>query len=197
MCNSAPFPSPGPSGHPLPQAGEGLRGWPKRQDSPLARLRERGRGRGPSQSGFTLVEMIIAIIIISVGLAGLLAAFNVGVRGSVDPLIQKQMLAAAEGLMEEILLKPYDVNGAPPTNGSTECGAAASRQNFDDVRDYAGYQTIGICDIYGASVPGLGAYGVLVNVAPITLDGVANTLQVTVTVSRGSDSVQLLGFRAI
>jgi len=57
--------------------------------------------------GVTLVELILAIVVIGVGLAGVLAAFQVAVRGSADPMIQKQMVAIAEEMVEEISLRPF------------------------------------------------------------------------------------------
>src|ERR1035437_6548371 len=82
-------------------------------------------------SGFTLIEMIMAIMIIGIGLAGVLLAFNVAVKSSADPMIHKQMLAIAEEMMEEILLKPY----APAAGTISGCNRASA----DDVSDYNGY----------------------------------------------------------
>lgn len=155
--------------------------------------------------GFTLVEMILAMVIIGVGVAGVLAAFQAGVRGSADPVIHKQMLAVAEEMMEEVLLKPYvDPEGdAAPTNALAACGAAGSARNaFDDVADYHGYQTTGICDIDGAAVTGLETYNVSVAVAAdaaaaADLPGlpVGAVRRVTVTVTRGGESLTLTGWR--
>lgn len=153
--------------------------------------------------GFTLVEMIIAMVIIGVGLAGVLTAFQTAVRDSADPAIHKQMLAVAEEMMEEILLKPYAVSGAAPVNALVACGAAGSeRDAFDDVADYDGYQTTGICDIDGGAVAGLENYNVSIAVAtdaaaaadfPGLLAGAVR--RVTVTVARGGEVITLTGWR--
>lgn len=150
--------------------------------------------------GFTLVEMIIAIVIIGVGLAGVLLAFNTTVKSSADPLIHKQMLTVAEEMMEEVLLKPFDVAGVAPVNAATNCGvAAASRADFDDVSDYHNYQTTGICDIDGVAVAGLAAYGVKVVIDATAslggLSGAAVAKRVTVDVSHGSETLSLIGWR--
>lgn len=148
--------------------------------------------------GFTLVEMIVAIVIISVGLAGVLSAFNINVRSSADPLVRKQMLSIAEAMLEEVLLKPYE-NGTAPTNSEVACGApGAARDTFDDVRDYAGYATRGICDIDGEAVAGLGSYDVSVGITTTSLtDGTTAvaSLRVQVTVKRGTESLSLFGWR--
>lgn len=149
-----------------------------------------------SPRGFTLIEMIIAIVIIGVGLAGVLTAFTTTVKASADPLIRKQMLAVAEGMVEEILLKPYAVSGTAPTNPSTSCGAAgSSRLAFDDVGDYHNYRTTGICDIEGDPVNGLGSYNLTVAVTLVTWQTITNTWEVVVTVNRGSESLILRGWR--
>lgn len=153
--------------------------------------------------GFTLVEMVIAIVIISLGLAGVLAAFNTAVRSSADPMIHKQMLAIAEETMEEILLKPFAVTGAAPANAAVACGAAgAVRTAFDDVSDYHNYQTNGICDIDGAAVVGLETYSVRVTVdaaaslgsALVTLSG-GSVMKVTVVVTHDAETLSLVGWR--
>ena len=148
-------------------------------------------------AGFTLVEMVIAIVIISVGLTGVLLAFNTAVKSSVDPLVHKQMLAIAEEMMEEILLKPYTESGTKPSNARRSCGAATSRTGFDDIRDYDGYQTTGICDVDGMAVVGLETYDVGVEAQRVSADwqGIADTLHVTVTVEHGNEQFVLQGWR--
>lgn len=150
-------------------------------------------------SGFTLIEMVIAIVIISVGLAGVLMAFNVAVKSSADPLVHKQMLSVAEEMMEEVLLKPFAANGTAPTNSSASCGGAlASRAAFDDVADYDNYQTTGICDIDGVAVAGLETYSVQVTIdAAATLGAIggSSVMKVIVVVSHGADSITLVGWR--
>lgn len=70
------------------------------------------------QMGLTLIELIIFIVIVSVGLAGVLTVLNVTTKASADPMIRKNMLAMAESLLEEVQLQsftwcdPDDVNAA-------------------------------------------------------------------------------------
>lgn len=139
-------------------------------------------------AGMTLVELIMAIVIISIGVAGLMSAYTAAVKTSVDPMISRQMGAIAEGLMEEIMLKPYAaaVNDAP---------AANARDTFNDVRDYAGYSSTGIYDIGGDKLPGLEAYSLAVTVANAAITGVAEAQKITVTVSHSAGSHVLTGWR--
>ena len=101
------------------------------------------------QGGFTLVEMIVAIVIIGVGLAGVLVAFTTTTRGSGDGLVRRQLLGIAEGLMEEALSRPY---AAAAGGGSANC----ERSAFNDLDDYNGYATTGrICSIDGSEIGNL------------------------------------------
>lgn len=140
-----------------------------------------------AQSGMTLVELIVAIVIISVGLAGVLAVFQTVVRGSADPLVSKQMLAIAEGMMEEITLKPYA--------GSAVVPAGCARAGFADVDDYNGYSSTGVCDLDGGPVAGLAGYNVAVAVTETGLNGVAQAKRISVTVTRGTETLNLVSWR--
>lgn len=107
------------------------------------------------QRGMTLIEMVIAIVIIGVGLAGVLLAFSTNVKSSADPMIRKQMLSIAEGMLEEIQLKPY----------TTSSGAISgcNRENADDVSDYAGYSQP-VCRLDGTPMTALAGYTVSVSI---------------------------------
>jgi MSHA pilin protein MshD len=93
-------------------------------------------------------------------------------------------------LLEEILLKDY----ANPAGGYT----GATRSQFDNVGDYAGYTTTGIVDMLGATVPGLGSYSIsppVAIVASTDLTGVA-ALRVTVSVTDPTgNAISLTGYR--
>lgn len=61
------------------------------------------------QHGLTLVELIMFIVVVSIGVVGILQVWSTSVRGSADPLAYKQALAIAEALLEEIELQPFTV----------------------------------------------------------------------------------------
>lgn len=140
------------------------------------------------QAGFSLIEVIVAMLLVSVGVVGLLAAMNTTVRGSADPMLRKQGIAAAESLLEEIMLKDY----ANPPGGYS----GSDRSQFDDVGDYDGYATTGIVGIDGTPIGGLGAYAVSVAVADVTLNGIgAKRITTTITLPDG-ETVSLSAYRA-
>ena len=153
------------------------------------------------QRGFTLIELIIFIVVVGVGVAGILSVYTSSIKNSADPLVRKQALAIAESLLEEILLKDYcdpdtvDRTTAPPT-----CGAQtveANRGLYDDVGDYAGYTTTGIVDASGASISGLAGYSIApaVVVTTTTLGG-APIKQIVVSITGPQGAISLTGYRA-
>jgi len=146
------------------------------------------------QRGFTLVELIIAMVIIGISLAAVVGVFNFNTVASARPIVDKQMRAFAEGLMEEIQHQPFV---ASPNNAPSQ---VCARDSFNDIMDYNGYQQTSLCDINGTDL-GLGGMSVQVAIgAPGTgapMPGVAagDARQITITVSHGADNVRLLGWR--
>lgn len=143
----------------------------------------------PSRArGFTLLEAIVAIVIISVGLAGVLSVFNVNVRNSADPVVRKQLMAIAEEMLEEISLRPF-------SGDTKESDPGCGRAHFDDVADYHLYPANGqVCDVEGVAIAALSGYTLAVTVTAGNLDGVA-ARRIQVVVTRGSDRVTLVTWR--
>jgi len=139
--------------------------------------------------GVSLVELLVAIVVIGVGLAGVLSAFSAVTRNSADPVLRKQMLAIAEELMEEIQLKPFAsaANAAP---------SGCARDTFNDIGDYHGYSSGGsICAVDGTPIAALAGYTVSITVTPTTLGGVAAARRIGITVTRGGETLSLVGWR--
>jgi len=180
---------------------------------------------GTRQSGLTLIELVVFIVIIGVALAGIVGVFNLNTQHSADPMVQKQALAIAESVLEEIELMPFTFCDPDDANATTAANAAgcattaeamgpeaaqgetryAAATPFDNVNDYNGFTMNagngGIRDITGASVGGAGtldAYSVTVAVAQAAIGAVpaADSLRITVTVTGpGSTNVVLDGYR--
>jgi MSHA pilin protein MshD len=129
------------------------------------------------QTGVTLVELVVFIVIISVALVGVLKVLDITNRGSADPLIRKQALSIAESLMLEIEQQPFtwcdpdDANASTAT-AATTCASTAqdpapmatgaitgpfpntetrysNTDPFDNVADYGGF-----------TMPGAGCTGI-------------------------------------
>ena len=139
--------------------------------------------------GMTLIELVIAILVLGVGLAGVLLAFSTVTRASSDPVVHKQMLAVAEAMLEEIQLKPYAAAVHTPAGG-------CARHTWNDLLDYHGYTTVHqVCTIDGTPISALSGYSVSVSVTAATLGGVSAAQRIDVTVRRGSDQITLTGWR--
>jgi MSHA pilin protein MshD len=173
------------------------------------------------QGGLTLVELIMFIVIVSVGIAGVLVAMNVTVQHSADPLITKQALAIAESLLEEIELQPYTICDPTDDNVTTataanECASLAqgigpSPSNasrftqlniprFNNVGDYAGYSMNPVIDISGSPVAALSAYRADVSISnpAAAINGVpaSEILKIDVRVRGPSNTdLTLTGYR--
>lgn len=141
-----------------------------------------------TQAGMTLVELIIAMVILAVGVGGVLVVYNNTTRNSTDPVLQKQMVAIAEGMMEEIQRMPFaaSANAAP----AQACG----RDTYNDLADYNNYASTDACDVLGNIQ--VADYAVAVAVVPDgTFAPAGATMRITVTVTRGNLSVNLVGWR--
>jgi MSHA pilin protein MshD len=144
--------------------------------------------RHRTQTGVTLVELILSLVIISIALSGVLTVMNQTVSHSADPVIQHQALAIAESYLEEILLQSYD--DPDGTDGES------NRILLDDVDDYNGLSDTGVHDQLDNLVTTLSSYNVSVAVSIVTLTGSVSAKKVTVTVSGKGTSLNLVGYRA-
>jgi MSHA pilin protein MshD len=158
---------------------------------------------GRRQRGLSLVELIMFIVIVSVGIVGILLVMNVTVKGSADPMVRKQALAMAEAILDEVLAKDF----ANPVGGYTEATPAtcANRALYDDIDDYACFdgstdnkKVHGDATLGSSSLAALSAYR-----ATVTIDAAAvlgaitagQTKKVTVSVTGGNESIQVWGYR--
>ena len=180
------------------------------------------RRRPPPSAGrgLTLVELLVFIVVVGVGVAGILSVLHFTARHSSDPLVEKQALAIAESLLEEVLLMPFtycdpDDPNAPTATGPGDCTTPealgpepgesrySATSPFDNVNDYHGFDTAtatpaGICDLTGACFAPLSAYRAVVTVTPEGVGGVPTGagLRVTVTVTGpAGTSVTVDGYR--
>jgi len=92
--------------------------------------------------GFTLVELLIAILILGGGIFLLLTMFTTGLDGVIANQRRTQATNLAQDLMDEILGKNFDEN-TPDSESSTAPGSlgldgenTTNRSAWDDVDDY-------------------------------------------------------------
>jgi MSHA pilin protein MshD len=176
------------------------------------------------QHGLSLIEVVIFIVVLGIGIAGLAVLYNQLTLASVDPLVRKQAVAIASSLMEEIQLRPFTYCDPDDPLVFTEtsplgCSSPAQRESgtigpeagesryadprFDNVSDYHGFNMAGsIQDITSAPINGLTDYSADVQIAAAGGDFPAATipadeaLRITVTV-RGPANIQVVlqGYR--
>lgn len=131
--------------------------------------------------GFTLIEMVIAIVVLAAAVSGILFSFTANISRSADPMIKQQAIIIAQAYLEEAVLKSY----SDPDGGETSSCEEAARIQYDDVADYDCINdTAGALDQFGGSLPGLGDYNIAVNVSTVNIGAPAVTarrIDVTVT----------------
>ena len=121
------------------------------------------------QPGFTLIEILVTIVIISIAAVALLSVFTNLVRSSADPAIQQQATTVAEAYLEEIMLRSFN-DPQDPESGTTE--GESGRADYDDVKDYRALPASAPpADQFGAAIPELADYRVTVTITNQALSG--------------------------
>lgn len=168
--------------------------------------------------GLSLIEVVVFIVVLSIGIAGIVMLYNQLTVASVDPLVRKQALAVAASVMEEVQLKGFTFCDPDDPNVHTHPSPACTTleaigpeagetryadPRFDNVNDYHAFTMsgAGIRDVTGTTIAELGAYAVSVSVAnaggdfPDVADAAA-ALRITVAVTGPAGvSVSLQGYR--
>lgn len=142
------------------------------------------------QRGLSLIELLVFIVVVGIAVSGVLSVYSLNARSSADPMVQKQALAIAESLLEEVLAKPYtycdpdDAQADTATSsaiGPTGCATTPEGMGaegvedrysnltpYDNVNDYNSFPVMtGIRDLNGDDVAGLAGYTASVQVRPV------------------------------
>lgn len=173
------------------------------------------------QSGISLVELIMFIVIVSIALAGVTGVLNLNTSHSADPVVRKQAMAIAESLLEEIELKPFTFCDPDDPKAATATDATAAQCDipeamgpeggesrysntspYDNANDYNGFSMNPIVDISGANITPLAGYNASVTITATALCAGAvcapagESLLISVTVNGpGGFSVTLDSYR--
>jgi MSHA pilin protein MshD len=153
------------------------------------------------ESGLTIVELIIFIVIVSVAAAAVLSTFAMTTRTGADPVRRKQALLIAEGFLEEVqqaaftFCDPTDTkdNPAAPSQCTASLKeqvgpevAAGNARPFDNVNDYVGaldapytaFTSNGVL-VDAAGVPlGVTGYTATLTLRAEALNGITSTADV-------------------
>lgn len=171
--------------------------------------------RRTKQAGISLVELIMFIVIVSLGIVGILSVMNVTTKASADPMLRKQAMAIAESLLEEIELQaftfcfPTDANATTAINvsscsNSEDVLPLASRVSnvlgvprvANNVADYNQLSLPIIYDVNGADVilAGYRASVAITQVAALAANNDALRIDVAVT-DPANQTLLLTGYR--
>ena len=179
-------------------------------------MRAYSEQHGKARHGFSLVELLVFIVLVSILLVGLVGLFTTNVRGSVDPMLRQQALEVANAYMDTVKSKKWNHNtpaGGGCVNSGTSCpsGPAAApigndgqpRALYDDVDDYNGIdEAPATLDAGGSlvAIPELSGYRVqvFVNQPSTGLGGIPpadlRRILVRVTAPDGQ-TIELLSYR--
>lgn len=173
------------------------------------------------QGGVTLVELIIAIVIIGIAAVGILQGLGTQTVRNVDPMIQSQAQSVARQFLQEVLSKPYfDPSADPRLNPALtqtqindsirnqDRTGSPSRVAWDNIYEYAGYSD-SVRDQNGTPDPDLSSFTVRIAVdisTSVSLGTLSNSaaancppqlarVDVSVTDPRGQATV-VSGYRA-
>jgi MSHA pilin protein MshD len=154
------------------------------------------------QQGMTLVELVIAIVVVSIAVTSVMGAMaTIGGR-SADPIVLMQAQAIAESYMDEITAKAYTLPDANPTC-TGPFPTTKTRATFTLVCDYQGLNDAPPQDSTGADITGLAAYSVavaitkvpnLVEMGPATSPAL-DAVKIAVTVTSPKGPYTLVGYR--
>ena len=141
--------------------------------------------------GFSLIEMVLAISILTLITVTFFKALTLMSGQSVEPIQQKQGFLITQSLMDEIYSKSF----IKSTYGFTGPFTDANRAKFDAIDDYNGYSKLGVTDINAQAITGLENYQIDIVVNNITLNSKpAKEIIITITTPR-NEKFQLKGYR--
>ncbi len=95
--------------------------------------------------GFTLIETIVFLVVLSVGLTAVVLAFSQSINTSVNPLLRVKAIEKGQSVLDEILARRFDENtptgGIPACNSDDGpvCQGIVADSDYDDVGDFNGY----------------------------------------------------------
>ena len=145
---------------------------------------------------FTLIELVITIVIISVALTATMLSFNIAANYSADPVVQQQAIAIIKSYLEEIMQKNF------PTTLPCPAPPAAGRTAYANICDYNNLINIGARGQDNQLIAGLSAYTIIVTLDTATallgsLTSGTQAIRIDVTVSHPSlpQSIKLSGYR--
>lgn len=130
---------------------------------------KQGQNRRERNSGFTLLEVLIALVVLSIGLLGVAALQAVGLRSSQGAYLTSQASLLAYDMADRIRANP---GSAAYNNFQTDCAAAGGDLAGADLQEWScaveALLPSGIGTITGAQVQNF-SFGVLGTITRYTI----------------------------
>lgn len=133
------------------------------------------------EQGVTLIELIIAIVVLGIAAVGILTALGRTTVLNVDPLLRAQSLALAQSFMDEVTSRPFypaetdpsfNDSETPPTSDDIcpDDDSFSDRDEISYICGFDGYQETGISKPDGSTISDLSQYSVLIEVGSGDID---------------------------
>lgn len=99
----------------------------------------RQRSRRGARAGFTLIEALVASVILGFAITAIAAALMAGARQNSASVQYTVAVNLAQSLLDEILARPFSDPQAPSSFSLGPDTGEFARERFDNVDDYDGY----------------------------------------------------------
>jgi MSHA pilin protein MshD len=156
-----------------------------------------------NQSGFSLIELVITIVVLGIALTALSSSLFSGVSQNANPLWQTKATQLSQAYFDEILSMKYQ-DDSPLGGGSAISGTCSingpetgenDRSDFDDVDDYDGL--IETAHFLDSTIPSTyGGYNVNIQVTCEDHLGAASNISKRIQLTILSSTNQSLVFSA-
>ena len=87
-----------------------------------------------NENGFTLIETVITLVVLSLAAVGVLSVYTSGMKGSVNPLLMSQATRLAQGEMDQIFGEKAAAGGGFGAIASGACKVAPPDPTFTCIR---------------------------------------------------------------
>jgi len=141
------------------------------------------------ESGFTLIELVVAIVVLNIAVLGVYSASSEISRRSADPLLRTQALAIAQSTIAEIQAKKFSpLADCPPVR------KPGGRTHFSHICHYIPWTDTVVRDQFGSTLKQFNQYSLEVSITPTDNLGPPGSqvpsdaaLRITVSVDHGAN----------
>ena len=111
-------------------------------------------------AGTSLIELVVAIVVISIALTGTMLVVDTTTRQSTAPMLERQALSIASAYLTEAVALDY----LDPETSDVCPTPEATRNLYDNVCDFDGLDQTGVRDQFDTAITGLEGYRVQIDV---------------------------------